>query len=59
MTTLSEHSKEDGFNRRQLVQAAAIGAASAIITPSMAQPLAEATAADYARDPTRWGSAST
>src|SRR5690242_11355435 len=58
MTTLSEHSKEDGLNRRQVVQAAAIGAAaSGIISPAVAQPLSEATTADYARDPTRWGSA--
>src|SRR5690349_18567269 len=58
MTAISEHSNEDGFSRRELVRAVAAGiATSAIATPSLAQPLTEATTADYARDPTRWGSA--
>ena len=61
MTAQSEHELEEGLSRRGLVQAIAIGAAaSAIATPAAAQTaaiLAEATAADYARDPTRWGSA--
>jgi haloacetate dehalogenase len=52
---------EDGVSRRGLVQAPAAGAAAAsIATPSLAQSiavLAEATSADYIRDPTRWGSA--
>jgi haloacetate dehalogenase len=53
--------RQDGVSRRDLVQALAAGAAAAsIAAPSSAQqagPIAEATAADYARDPTRWGSA--
>ena len=52
---------ETEVNRRSLVQALAVGAAAAsIATPSVAQPasiVTEATAADYVRDPTRWGSA--
>src|SRR5258708_36255575 len=56
----SEQSK-DGVSRRNLVQALAAGAAaSSLATPSSAQQmavLAEATSADYVRDPTRWGSA--
>jgi haloacetate dehalogenase len=55
---------EEGLSRRGLVQALAAGPAAAsaasIATPSSAQPmavLAEATAGDYVRDPTRWGSA--
>src|SRR5215467_1031050 len=56
----SEQSK-DGMSRRNLVQALAAGAAaSSWVTPSSAQQtavLAEATSADYVRDPTRWGSA--
>src|SRR3977135_2432666 len=62
MTT--HHQSEDGgegMSRRGLVQALAAGtAAASVATPSLAQQaavLAEATAADYARDPTRWGSA--
>jgi haloacetate dehalogenase len=55
----SEHI-EDGLSRRGLVAALAAGAATAgIATPSSAQQmavLAEAAAADYVRDPTRWGS---
>jgi haloacetate dehalogenase len=50
----------DGLSRRGLVGAFAAGTAIAsIATPSSAQPtaiVAEATAADYARDPARWGS---
>jgi len=52
---------KDGVSRRNLVQALAAGAAaSSLTTPSSAQQtavLAEATSADYVRDPTRWGSA--
>ena len=62
MTThLQSEQGEDGVSRRGLVQALAAGAAAAgIATPASAQRqsavLAEATAADYVRDPTRWGS---
>ena len=56
----SEHI-DKGLSRRGLVQALAAGAAAAgVATPSMAEQtavLAEATSADYTRDPTRWGSA--
>src|SRR5450755_5204376 len=52
---------DEGLSRRGLVQALAAGAAAAsVATPASAQEtaaLAEATSADYARDPTRWGSA--
>ena len=52
---------EEGLSRRGLVQTLAAGTAAAgIATPSSAQPtavLAQATAADYVRDPTHWGSA--
>src|SRR5262245_9407264 len=51
----------EGLSRRGLVQVLAAGAAAGMATPASAQQptavLAEATAADYARDPTRWGSA--
>ena len=50
----------EAVTRRDLVQAVAVGAAASIVTPSLAQTtaiVAEATQADYARDPTRWGSA--
>src|SRR5438445_7937600 len=62
MTThLPSEQFEAGLSRRGLVQALAAGAAAAsVATPSSAQQtavLAEATSADYARDPTRWGSA--
>src|SRR5438046_5590789 len=62
MTThLQSEQIEEGLSRRGLVAAMAAGAAAAsIATPSSAQQtpvLAEASAADYARDPTRWGSA--
>jgi haloacetate dehalogenase len=64
MTThLQSEQNEDGFSRRGLVQVLAAGAAATIAAPSMAQQgaqssavLAEATSADYVRDPTRWGS---
>ena len=53
----------EGLSRRGLVQVLAAGAAASIATPSLAQQgaqasavLAEATSADYVRDPTRWGS---
>ena len=52
---------QEGVNRRRLMQAVAAGAAAAsIAAPSLAQAaaiVAEATPADYSRDPTRWGSA--
>ena len=54
----SEHVGE-GFSRCGLVQALAAGAAASVATPALADTsavLAEATAADYVRDPTRWGS---
>ena len=60
-TRLQPEHIEEGLSRRSLVQALAAGAAAAsIATPSLAQPtavLAEATSADYVRDPTRWGNA--
>jgi len=56
----SPDSLKEGVSRRDLVQALATGAAAAsIATPSSAQStaiVAEATQADYSRDPTRWGS---
>src|SRR5580704_16615222 len=51
---------EEGLSRRGLVQALAAGAAASVATPALAEQtatLADATSADYARDPTRWGSA--
>jgi haloacetate dehalogenase len=51
---------EEGLSRRGLVRALAAGAAASVATPALAEEtatLAEATSADYARDPTRWGSA--
>src|SRR5437016_2224462 len=62
MTThLQSEQIEEGLNRRGLVKALAAGAAPAsVATPSLAQQtavLAEATSADYVRDPTHWGSA--
>src|SRR3981081_287612 len=52
---------EKGLNRRGLTRGLAAGVAVAgIATPSSAleaSVLAEATSADYVRDPTRWGSA--
>jgi len=60
-TQLQTKQIEEGLSRRDLVQALAAGvAATSVATPSLAQPiavLAEATSADYVRDPTRWGSA--
>src|SRR5258708_6787521 len=60
MTThLQSEQIDKGLSRRGLVQALATGAAAAsVATPSLAQhtTVAEATSADYARDPTRWGS---
>ena len=56
---------EEGLSRRGLVRglaAGAVGAAGAaagLVTPALAEEtavLAEATSADYVRDPTRWGS---
>ena len=63
MTTQNQSDHiQQRLSRRGLVQAMAAGAAAAsVATPAAAQAqqtavLAEATAADYARDPTRWGS---
>src|ERR1700752_5512168 len=68
---MTSHSKSpgaprEGLSRRRLMQVAAAGAAGAatagLAAPSLAQTtavLAEASAAYYARDPTRWGSAQT
>jgi haloacetate dehalogenase len=56
----SEH-VEESVSRRGVGRAFAAGAAASIATPTPGEQqtavLAEATAADYARDPTRWGSA--
>src|SRR5258708_15104354 len=62
MTThLKSEQIDKGLSRRGLVQALATGAAAArVATPSLAQHttvVAEATSADYTRDPTRWGGA--
>jgi haloacetate dehalogenase len=52
---------EQGVSRRDMMAVLAAGAATAsLATPAAAQQsvvVAEATGADYARDPTRWGSA--
>jgi haloacetate dehalogenase len=64
-THLQSEQNETDVSRRGLVQALAAGAAASIATPASAQQtsaqqgavLAEATSADYTRDPTRWGSA--
>src|SRR4051812_23665527 len=63
MTNLPSEQHDEGLSRRGLVQVLAAGAAAGIATPAMAQPraqssaiIAEATSADYVRDPTRWGS---
>jgi haloacetate dehalogenase len=54
-----EAGSEPRLSRRGLVQALAVGtAAASVATPALADPsavLAEATSADYVRDPTRWG----
>ena len=55
-----EAGPEARLSRRGLVQALAAGAAASAVTPALAEPtavVAEATSADYTRDPTRWGSA--
>jgi haloacetate dehalogenase len=63
MTTQdSSRQSEAGLSRRNLVQALATGAAAAsVVAPASAAEsaavLAEATSADYVRDPARWGSA--
>jgi haloacetate dehalogenase len=62
---MTEHTEsghtEEGVSRRSLVQALAAGAAAATVAaPASAEQTAvaaEAAAADYVRDPTRWGSA--
>jgi hypothetical protein len=54
-----EARSEAHLSRRGLVQVLAAGAAASVATPASADQsavVAEATAADYARDPTRWGS---
>jgi haloacetate dehalogenase len=65
MTHDRSDQSEDVMSRRGLVQALAAGAAAAsVAAPASAQEqtqeqavVAEATPADYVRDPTRWGSA--
>jgi haloacetate dehalogenase len=64
MTTHFQSEQIDkGLSRRGLVQALAAGAAASVATPAAAQQaaqtavLAEATPAEYVRDPTNWGSA--
>ena len=66
MTTHSQSEHFDAhppaqLSRRGLVQALAAGAAASAATPAFAAEstavVAEATSADYARDPARWGSA--
>ena len=61
---MSKHHQSEqidkGLSRRGLVQALAAGAAASVATPALAEQtavVAEATPADYARDPTRWGTA--
>jgi haloacetate dehalogenase len=59
---MTEHPAKPGPNRRRLFQSMAAGAAAsgAIGSGARAQPqtaMAVASAADYTRDPTRWGSA--
>jgi haloacetate dehalogenase len=54
-----EARSEPRLSRRGLVQVLAAGAAAGAATPASADQsavVAEATSADYARDPTRWGS---
>ena len=58
----SEHPARPGPNRRRLVAAIAVGAAASGAVGSGARAqlqavAAVASAADYTRDPTRWGSA--
>src|SRR6516225_3654984 len=57
----SQSKSQHAISRRDLMRVAAAGAAAAsIVTPASAQTttvVAEASPADYARDPTRWGSA--
>src|SRR5207302_3644443 len=55
-----EMTENGNVNRRDLVQVLAAGAAVSVAAPVSAQTpaiVAEATPADYARDPTHWGSA--
>src|SRR3984885_1366685 len=56
-----ESGRQARLSRRGLVQALAAGAAASAATPAFAAEqaavVAEATSADYARDPARWGSA--
>ena len=61
MTTQSrsEETQTPNPSRRHVVQALTASAAAAVATPALADEspiVAEATAADYVRDPTRWGS---
>lgn len=57
----SPHGLRESVSRRDVMRVVAAGAAaSSLATSSLAQPasvVAEASLADYARDPTRWGSA--
>jgi haloacetate dehalogenase len=55
----SEPAQRSNLSRRHLVQALTAGAAATVATPALADEspvVAEATAADYVRDPARWGS---
>jgi haloacetate dehalogenase len=60
---MTEHHAQEGVNRRHLFRALAAGGAvsgaigSAALAQQPASALAVASVADYARDPTRWGSA--
>ena len=61
---MTDHEAHEGVNRRHLFQTLAAGAAvsGVINSPALAQQpsaavLSVATAADYALNPTRWGSA--
>ena len=54
----SGHPNKEGPNRRHVVEAIAIGSAVSSAVGSTALAKQPATlAADYSRDPTRWGSA--
>jgi hypothetical protein len=61
---MTEHDAQEGVNRRHLFQTLAAGAAASgvIGSPALAQQppaaaLTVASTADYALNPTRWGSA--
>jgi haloacetate dehalogenase len=61
MTTHPQSERiQEGLSRRSVVHALSLAAAASVATPLLAQQtalLAEATSADYVRDPTRWGRA--